>query len=155
MNNVDYQTIVLPGFVLQGLSAEILPTSDPSEVIGKLWQEFAKGDFSNKIPEMTRGIILSVYTNYLHKDHSAYTIYVGCKVSEELAVVPGLGRVEVPGSTFAMFLARGPMPQSVSDAWQQINAKNLDRAYRADYDIYGPKSQNHSNSEVEIFVSVN
>ena len=154
MNTSDNQIIELPSFVLQGLYAKVNPLSGASEVIGKLWEEFTSGDYANKIPEMTRGIILTLYTDYISHDKSAYTVYVGCKVSEDLEVVTGLTRIEIPEAKYAMFLARGLMPEAAMEAWQRINTMDLPRAFAADYDLYGPKSQNQEHSEVEIFVSI-
>ena len=154
MANSDYQTIDLPGFVLQGLAAKVVPGAGASQIIGDAWQAFTKGDYPNVIPEMTRGIILSMYTEYENKSNERYTVYVGCRVSADLALVPGLTRIEVPPSKYAMFLARGIMPQAAVDAWKQINAMPLKRAFAFDYDIYGPKSQNEEHSEVEIYVSI-
>ena len=43
-------------------------------------------------------------------------------------------------------------PKSVEDS-QRIASKELDRKYSYDFEVYGEKSQNGENSEVEIFIA--
>lgn len=146
-------TVDLPGFLFLGIS-DRAGGPDAELTIGKLWERFSFEKVMERIPEYTEGIVMSLYTDYKDKSDREFTVLVGARVRDLKAVPDGLVLVEVPPQKYAQFLVRGPAPESVSNAWKQINAMNLPRAYGTDYDIYGPKSQNEEISEVEIFVSL-
>jgi len=48
------------------------------------------------------------------------------------------------------------MPNAVVATWQEIWSNNiaLYRTYHADFEVYGEKSQQGENSEVEIYIGV-
>jgi len=47
------------------------------------------------------------------------------------------------------------MPTAVIDIWKEIwdNDKELNRKYSADFEVYGQKSQDPENAEVEIYIA--
>ena len=47
------------------------------------------------------------------------------------------------------------MPNAVVNVWLDIwkRDKELDRKYSYDFEVYGQKSQNGENSEVEIYIA--
>ena len=49
------------------------------------------------------------------------------------------------------------MPQAIVDSWKEIwsRDKELKRRYTVDFEVYGPKSQQGDQSEVDIFIAVN
>jgi predicted transcriptional regulator YdeE len=48
------------------------------------------------------------------------------------------------------------MPKAVVETWQEIwsSDKSLNRKYTYDFEVYGEKSQNGLNSEVEIYIAM-
>lgn len=48
------------------------------------------------------------------------------------------------------------MPNAVVETWKEIwaNDATLKRTYLADFEVYGVKSQQGAESEVEIFIGV-
>lgn len=66
-----------------------------------------------------------------------------------------IGR-EFSATKFQKFTAKGEMPNAVMQTWKTIWEQDevLNRAYQYDFEVYGEKSQNGNESEVEIFVSV-
>ena len=65
-----------------------------------------------------------------------------------------IGR-EFQAENFQKFTAKGEMPNAVVTTWVDIwqKDKELDRKYSYDFEVYGEKSQNGENSEVEIFIA--
>lgn len=62
---------------------------------------------------------------------------------------------EIPGGDFRRTICRGNLQQGVVyQAWMDIWNTELDRTYRADYEVYGPKALNPEDAEVELFVGV-
>jgi len=66
-----------------------------------------------------------------------------------------IGR-EFGGGNFAKYTAKGTMPDAIIHTWMQIwsDDTQLNRSYDYDFEVYGSKSDNGENSEVEIYVSV-
>lgn len=66
-----------------------------------------------------------------------------------------IGR-EFPVEKFQKFTAKGEMPTAVLQTLQAIWEQDttIHRAYHYDFEVYGEKSQNGDQSEVDIFVSL-
>ena len=47
------------------------------------------------------------------------------------------------------------MPGCVIDAWKGVWISNIPRSYKMDFEIYDERSQDWSNAEVEIYLSIN
>ena len=54
--------------------------------------------------------------------------------------------------------AKGPVGKVVVEAWQQIwimeEGSELERAYKADYEIYDERSHDPQSAQVDIFVGI-
>ena len=144
--------VELPSFLFIGIGVSTNTESDVKD-IGNLWDRFISEHMIDHIPEYTESTILTLYTNY-RDGNKSYDAYVGCRVRQLDKVPVGFKGLEVEAGKYHMFLTRGPMPNAVADAWGQIREMDLERTYRADWDVYGPKAQNEELSEVEIFVSI-
>jgi len=88
----------------------------------------------------------AVYFDYEGDHEAPYTVLVGVEVPErvEPADAPeGMALVSVPAADCLVFPARGPMPQAVVDAWQEVwdafPSGTTGRAYSFDVEVYGPQ----------------
>ena len=127
-----------------------------AENLGKLWGRLFEENISAKIPNKVSDEIYAVYTDYESNYLGKYTTIIGQKV-ESLDTVPeNLMAREFPNENFQKFVAKGEMPNAVVEVWKEIWQKDeqLGRKYTYDYEIYGEKSQNGNESEVEIFIAV-
>ncbi len=125
--------------------------------LGKLWGQFYSQNILDQIPNKVSPEIYGIYTDYESDHLGKYTAIIGCKVQHLKEIPDGLiGRI-IQGGTFQKFIAKGEMPDAVGTAWQEIWATDhsLNRAYQADFEIYGANSQNGVHSEVSIYVGVN
>ena len=123
--------------------------------IGALWQRFFSENIMEQIPNKVGTEIYSVYTDY-EGDHTApYSVIIGCKVSHLKEVPEGMVGKEIPAGDYSSHLAKGSIPDgAIGDAWKKIWEADLDRAYTADYEIYGPNAQNPHDAEVEIQIAL-
>lgn len=122
--------------------------------IPALWNKFMTEGILEKIPNKIDNSIYCIYTEY-DKDHTKpYTTILGCSVSS-LDNIPN----EMVGKTFdeakyTKHVAKGNILQGmVFDEWTKIWNSDLDRTFTADFEVYGEKSQNPENAEVDIFVA--
>ena len=124
--------------------------------LGNLWSEFFSKDLLEKIPGKVSNDIYVVYTDYASNFKGEYTAIIGLKVTAFDEVPEGLVAREFPSEDFKKFTSKGIIPNAVIDTWEEIWAddKQLRRKYTYDFELYGAKSQNGENSEVEIFIAV-
>ena len=132
--------------------------ADPAQTsadIGGLWQRWLGEQLAGRVPNKTGHTLYCVYTDYESDHTGAYTVMLGCAVSSLADIPKGMHGIEVPGGDFKRFTSKGNLQQGVVyHTWRDIWQRDLDRAYRADYEVYGEKALNPEAAEVEIFVGV-
>lgn len=133
-----------------GLNAS---NSRPAE-IGARWQRFWAENVPNRVPNKAREEVISLYTGY-EGDHSQpYRLIAGCPVENLDDIPEGMEGHTIPSARYARLVAKGPMPGAVVAVWQWVWASDLDRAYTADFDVYGTAALDPVNAQAEIFVAV-
>lgn len=111
-----------------------------------LWNKFMEQSLSEKIPNKANQAIYCVYTDY-EKDHTApYTVVLGCRVTSLDEIPEGMSGITFPEEKYEKFLAENP--QTVINEWIKIWNSDLERTYKADFEVYSAKP------EVEIFIGV-
>ncbi len=146
------------GFNIIGISTRTTNKNNQSkEDLGKLWERFFSENIIEKIPNKSSYEIISIYTDYKSDFTDEYTTIIGLQVSTLDEIPNGFIGREFKPDNFQKFTAKGEMPKAVLDTWVDIWQRDgkLNRKYNYDFEVYGEKSQNGQNSEVEIFLSVN
>ncbi len=128
------QRAKLKQFKIAGLSAR-LSNAQP-ERIEALWEQFFKADIGNFISSKEGNDIYCVYHSY-EGDHLApFCMTIGYKVPADFSEESDFSVVTIPAQTVAQFEVIGEQPQALIAQWQQIWQSAIDRAYRADFDLY-------------------
>ena len=122
--------------------------------LGKLWSKFIGENTTKKIKNRVSEDIYSIYTDYESDHNGNYTNIIGYQVSSLENVADGLVSKEIPTSDYQKFIAKGKFPTCVRETWGKIWNSEIERSYVADFEVYGEKSLNMTDSEVEIFISV-
>jgi len=123
--------------------------------IGQLWGRFMSEGIGDKIPNKIDANILSIYTNYEGDHLKPYDTILGCRVDSLEDVPEGMVGQSFDGGTYTQFTCKGDLAKGlVYDAWLDIWSKDLDRVYTADFEVYGEKTQNPSDAEVDIFIAI-
>lgn len=144
-------------FYIIGLSVRTSnENSQAATDIPALWNRFFAEGVSSKITNKLGEEMYCLYTEY-EKDYTKpYTTVLGYKVKDLDAVPEGLTGVIVPGKTFEEFTASGKLSDGiVYKQWTDIWELPLNRAYSGDFEVYGPKSQNPEQAEVDIYIALN
>lgn len=125
--------------------------------LGKLWFQFMSENISSKISNKISEEIYAIYTDYESNYNGKYLTLIGYKVNSLATVPDGLVAREFKGGKYKKFTAKGNMPQAAVETWKEIWAKDayLNREYSADFEVYGVKSQNGENAEVDIYLAIN
>jgi predicted transcriptional regulator YdeE len=151
------QKMKLPDFTLIGLalSGQTTNANGQSAIdCGTHWQRFENGNYADRINHKLSDEIYAVYHLYEGDHTQPYSYFIGCKVDPVAEVPEGMDRLEIPADHYQKIIANGVMPDCVANAWKEIWAGTISRAYHADFEVYGDKSKDWNNAEVEIYLSV-
>lgn len=144
------------GFKVIGISVRTTNKDGQAmQDLGKLWGQFFAENVFEKIPNKAAVEIYSIYTDYKSDYTEEYTTVIGVPVTTLDEIPEGLIGREFGAEQFQRFIAKGEMPAAVGNTWMEIWKKDreLNRKYTYDYEVYGAKSQQGADSEVEIFIA--
>ncbi|MEE1943823.1 GyrI-like domain-containing protein [Pedobacter sp. KR3-3] len=147
----------IPGFRLIGLQLAHPTTNQNGQSAidcGHLWQKFETENIAELLPEKLGDEIYAVYFDYEGDHTQPFSYFIGCKVPETTPVPAGLSSLSIATGNYVKLMAKGQMPNCMSDAWTAIWNSDLNRAYTYDFEIYGEQSKDWSNAQVEIFVAI-
>ncbi|MBD0376721.1 MAG: AraC family transcriptional regulator [Flavisolibacter sp.] len=147
-------TDIEPFFVIGIAVRTINQNGQAGKDIGELWQRLFNDNIINQIPNKINNDIYCVYTDYESDYQGAYTTLLGCKVSSLENIPEGFRAVTVPKGTYRLYQSKGKLPDSVIDTWKHIWQTPIHRRYVADFDVYGKKSKDPNNAEVETYLSI-
>lgn len=145
------------GFRLLGLALENKTSNENGQSsvdCGNLWQKFEKENYFERIPGKLSSDIYAVYHSYEGDYKRPFSYFIGCLVQSDIMLNDGLDSLTVPDGKYQIFRANGKMPDCIARTWEHIWTSDISRAYHTDFEIYGEKSRNRSNAEVDIFISV-
>ncbi len=122
---------------------------------GNLWQKFQEGKIADRIPGKLSDEIYAVYHQY-EGDHTLpFSYFIGCKVNNDTKIPEGMDGLIIPAGVYQKFIAAGEMPNCIMDTWKKVWNSGISRAFHVDFEVYGEKSKDWKNAEVDIFISVN
>ena len=146
------------GFKIIGISTRTTNKDNIAQQdLGKLWGQFYSENIFEKIPNKLSNEVLTIYTDYKSDFTEDYTTIIGIPVSTLAEIPNGLVGREFQAENFQKFTAKGEIPNAVVNSWIDIwqRDKELKRKYSYDFEVYGDKSQNGENSEVDIYIAIN
>lgn len=150
------QKVTIKPFKIIGIAIRTTNEKEQaSKEIPELWGRFMSENILTKIPDKVDHEIYSIYTDYESDHTKPYTAILGCKV-ESLENIPnGMVGKSFSGATYIKTTTKGDLMQGlVLKQWSKIFEMGLDRSFTADFEIYGAKSQNPSDAEVDFYVGV-
>lgn len=123
--------------------------------IGGLWQKFMNESIIEKIPNKINNTIYSIYTEYAGDYTEPYTTLIGCSVHHLEEIPNGMRGMKFNKSIYQKFIAKGAMSNNiVANKWHEIWNTDINRAYTQDFEVYGEKSHNPNNAEIDIYIAI-
>ncbi|NBP68082.1 MAG: AraC family transcriptional regulator [Cytophagia bacterium] len=148
---------MMEGFTIVGLAVRTTNEQGQSgKDIPALWHTFMSENVMAQIPNKYDQQIYCMYTDYESDFTKPYTTILGCKVTHSPATLPhGLIAKFVPATNYHKVVAKGNLNEgAVFKAWTDIWNSDLNRAYQADFEVYGEAAQDPTHASVDIFISV-
>ncbi|WP_236973086.1 GyrI-like domain-containing protein [Membranihabitans marinus] len=151
MQNVQIQPFNVIGLSIRTTNENGQASTD----IAALWQRFLSENISSLIPNKIDGSIYSLYTDYESDHTQPYTAILGCQVQNLDHIPDGMVGLSFNGGNYVKTTAKGDLMQGlIVNHWSKIFEMNLDRNFVADFEVFGEKTQNPSDAEVEFYVGV-
>lgn len=159
------EVLHLPELTLIGISTRTNNKNEAASETAKILpivQRYFHQTLADKIPNRVKpATTYCVYTDYASDEFGDYTYFVGEVVNEGSPIPEGFSKIIIPAQTYAKF-TNGPdaMPDVCIDAWKEIwsmSSENLggQRMYRADFEIYDERAQDHHQVELDIYIGIN
>jgi predicted transcriptional regulator YdeE len=150
------QTKMIDKFYVVGIAVRTTNESMKAATdIPKLWQTFMSQQMIEKIPNKVNNTLYCIYTDYESDFTKPYTTVLGCQVTDLNSIPAGFVGKEIGGGNYSQFVAKGKiMDGIVFYEWKKIWQTDLQRAYTTDFEVYGEKTQNPEDAEIDIFVSI-
>ncbi len=125
------------------------------EDIPACWKEFLATKAAARISHRAMPpSMCAVYSDYASDWTGEFSYLIGSTVTNVDKVPKGLSVVKIPAQKYAVFHARGPMPDAVLGIWMLIWGSGMPRTYTADFEVYDSRFTNKTNPEVDIYVGV-
>jgi len=119
------------------------------------WTDFLQQNASAKIKNRALPpTMYAVYSDYESDWRGEYAYLIGCGVTRAGTVPEGLEKRTIPAQTYAVFTAKGRMPDEVLAVWSLIWLSDLPRTYTYDFEVYDKRFTNPKQKEVDICVAV-
>jgi predicted transcriptional regulator YdeE len=151
----------MDAFTLVGIEARTSNSNRGRALIAEQWERFFKDGIFDRIPNKLEASIYALYTDYESNRDGEYSLVIGAKASDSALVPSGMVKKSVPKGNYAVLAsAKGPVAKVVPEAWKQIwnleDSSGLGgrRTYRADFELYGPRSRDPKHAEVDLYIGI-
>src|SRR5208337_836846 len=154
MDGEEFAIKKLPARTVVGIACSTR-NADAQESIPGCWQEFLKQNASAMIPHRaTPPVMYAVYSDYESDWTGYYSYLLGCGVTRADTVPVGMETRRIPPQTYAVFRAKGRMPDEITGVWANVWASELPRTYTHDFELYDKRFTRPSAKEAEVWVAV-
>lgn len=155
-NKLNMQKMKVESFKILGISVRTSNENGQGErEIAALWGRFLSENLVVAIPNKVDDIIYSLYTDYEGDHTKPYTAILGCKVTQLDQVPEGMVGRSIEGGHYVKITAKGDLTQGlIVNEWSKIFQMGLDRAFTADFEVFGERAQNPLDAEVDFWVAV-
>lgn len=148
-----YNVITKDEIKIVGLAKKTQMDSSAKD-IPALWQKFFEENTVAKIPNKKSEDVMGLYCDYEGDHTKPYSLVIGCEVTSFDNVPEGLVCKTIPATKYAVFTAKGKLPESIMTTWQTIWNTKMERSFSGDFEFYDSKFDPSKDSEVDIFIAI-
>lgn len=155
---MKYEEVILEKFSIVGISVRTTNQNHQSQSdITNLWEAFFRNGYIQQLlPNKVSDDIYCIYTDYESDYTGEYTTVIGYKVSTTEGIPTNLSLTikEFAEAKYYKYISEGELPYIVGKTWAHIWQSDIDRAYIADFDIYGEEAKDPSNAKIATYLSI-
>jgi predicted transcriptional regulator YdeE len=119
------------------------------------WAMFLQTNASAKIKNRSLPpTMYAVYSDYESDWQKEYSYLIGCGVTRTGTVPEGMELRKIPAQTYAVFTAKGQMPDEILAVWSLVWLSDLPRTYNFDFEVYDKRFTDPNQKEVDICVAI-
>ena len=122
--------------------------------INALWERFFKDSIGQKIDNKTSDVIYAVYSDYEGDHTKPYRFTIGYRAESAETIPQNMTHVQIQASDYAILSAAGAQPQALIETWKSIWESDLDRSYKTDFEVYGPRFFEDGINEVLVHIGI-
>ena len=143
-------------FMIIGISVRTTnENNQAAKDIPELWDKFMSGNVLEAIPNKIDNTVYSIYTDYESDHTKPYTTILGCKVLNLNSIPDGMIGKSFDGGNYVKFSTKGDLMKGlIINKWMEIWNMDLDRAFTADFEVFGEKAQNPTDAEIDILIAL-
>lgn len=146
----------IDAFDVVGLSIVTTNKDDKAvEDINKLWEQFFCSRIGAELSSKSDDTIYAVYSDYEGDHDSPYRFTIGYRVNEVGHRLNNMHHVKIEPGEYAVMSAAGKQPEALIQTWEALWSSDLDRSYKTDFEIYGPRFFAEGLHEVLVHVGLN
>lgn len=154
MDGLKYTIRKVPARTVVGI-ARRTSNAEAHTCIPACWQAFLMNNTPARIPHrVAPPVMYAVYSDYEKDWTKPYTYLLGCGVTRADKVPDGMEVRHIPAQTYAVFRAKGRMPDEIVTAWANIWASDLPRTYTFDFELYDKRFTRPVAKEADVYVAV-
>lgn len=154
---MNCEEVTLDPFTVVGISVRTTNQNHKSqEDIAKLWESFFLNGVVQSIPNKISNDAYCIYTDYESDYTGEYTTLIGYKVSGISGIPTNKNLIikDFPACRYLKYTSEGELPYAVGKTWAHIWQSDINRAYIADFDIYGVEAKDPKNAKITTFLSI-
>ena len=152
----DFQIVHIPEMLVVGIETKISGKKEDLHAdIDSLWNRFFREGAMNKIPNQKDNEVLNIYSEYKDGNLLPLNCIMGKRVEFIDKKLPkGVISIEIPAGKYMKFTAKGALPMCVREMWEFIHELEPEFSLAPSFEVYGPKTADPDNAEVDIYVAV-
>lgn len=160
---VDYKIINKNDMKIVGRELRVRnDNGDNFRLIPQFWQKCMEEGVLQQlssIPGVVKpGTTFGICTDY--DGINTFTYIIGTEVNDFETIPKGMKARTIPASKYAVFTAKGPMPDAIQQTWKDIYSRwfpetGYERTDGPDFEYYDERSEvNDESCEVDIYIPV-
>lgn len=119
------------------------------------WTDFLHQNATAKIKNRALPpVMYAVYSDYESDWRGEYSYMIGCGVTRAGSAPEGMEMRKIPAQTYAVFTAKGRMPDEILAIWSTVWLSGLPRTYTFDFEVYDQRFTNPKEKEVDVCIAV-
>ena len=154
MDGLNFTLRKLPARTVVGIASRT-SNAEAAGVIPGCWQEFLLKKGPERITHRVNPpVMYAVYSDYEKDWTGMYSYLLGCGVTRADTVPEGMEVRHIPAQTYAVFTAKGKMPDEIVGVWANVWSSDLPRTYTYDFELYDHRFARPQKKEAEVYVAV-